>query len=222
MNTCQHCGKEHHRKKWCSNECKMESYKAKKREANYQKNSSKTNQCKGCNKEFAPKREGQIWCSKKCKMNMHAANQCQESATKRALVTKTCPICDKEFTPEKRITQKYCSRHCCYLIPKKCYKALQTCLAYMGKDKTERTHKLLGFTPDELQKSVKGHPNWEKVKDEDWHLDHIFPIIAFIDHGITDISVICSLGNLRPASAHENCKKNRKYSKKEFAEWIDK
>ena len=90
----------------------------------------------------------------------------------------------------------------------------------MGKDKTERTHKLLGFTPDELQKHVKSDPNWNAVKDGDWNLDHIFPIIAFIEHGITDVSLICCLENLRPTTGDRNRKKNRKYDKNEFVKWL--
>jgi len=60
-----------------------------------------------------------------------------------------------------------------------------------------------------------------KVKDGDWHLDHIFPINAFVEHDITDISVINALDNLRPVSQKENNSKHAKYDKKKFRKWLE-
>ena len=90
----------------------------------------------------------------------------------------------------------------------------------MGEKKKDKTHKLLGYTPQQLQEHIQNHPNWNSVKDGDWHLDHIFPIIAFLEHGIKDISVICCLENLQPLSKKDNCKKNDNYDKKEFKRFL--
>ena len=116
--------------------------------------------------------------------------------------------------------QKYCSRRCCYLFPKKAYGALATCRQYLGTQKQERTFRTLGYSPLELIEHIQKHPSWKLVKDTDWHLDHIFPIIAFIEKGITDIKIICSLTNLQPLSAIDNMKKNDSYDPELFDKWL--
>jgi len=70
--------------------------------------------------------------------------------------------------------------------------------------KLDYSHKLLGYTARELQSHLEKHPSWEKLKDTDWHLDHIFPIKAFFEHGITDIALINCLDNLQPLSQKKN------------------
>jgi hypothetical protein len=59
-----------------------------------------------------------------------------------------------------------------------------------------------------------------KSQGWEWHIDHIFPIKAFIDHGITDLSIINDLDNLRPLSKKENLSKNAKYDKDKFMKWL--
>lgn len=107
------------------------------------------------------------------------------------------------------------------LFRKRCYKALASSLKAVGKLKVGCTSDMLGYSPKELQEHVKQHPNWPKVKNGDWHLDHIFPIQAFQDYVIDDVSLINCLDNLRPISQQENNQKRDKYSRKEFEEWIN-
>jgi len=104
---------------------------------------------------------------------------------------------------------------------KKCYKALQSSLKATGKDKIGRTSDMLGYTPKQLQEHVQKHRNWDNVKDGDWHLDHIWPIAAFLEHNIVDIALINHLENLRPVSQKENNQKHAKYNKKEFKKWLN-
>lgn len=103
---------------------------------------------------------------------------------------------------------------------KKCYKALQSSLKATGKDKVGRTSDMLGYTPKQLQEHVQKHPNWNKVKDGNWHLDHIWPIQAFCDRGISCVSLINSLDNLVPITQHENNSKWAHYDNKLFAYWL--
>lgn len=103
---------------------------------------------------------------------------------------------------------------------KKCYKALQSSLKAVGKDKVGRTSDMLGYSPKALQEHIQGHRNWNKVKDGNWHIDHIFPIQAFVDYGIDDIALINCLDNLRPATQHNNNVKKDKYNKKKFEKWL--
>lgn len=104
---------------------------------------------------------------------------------------------------------------------KKCYKALQSTLKTLGKKKVGRTTDVLGYGPAELQEHIIHHSNWERVKDTDWHLDHIFPIEAFVEHEITDLKIINALDNLQPITQHENNSKHAKYNEAEFLEWLN-
>lgn len=103
---------------------------------------------------------------------------------------------------------------------KKCYKALQSSLKAINKQKIGKTTNMLGYTPKELQSYVVNHPNWDRVKDTSWHLDHIFPIAAFVEHGVNDISIINCLENLQPISEYENLSKHDAYDKQKFLNWL--
>ena len=100
------------------------------------------------------------------------------------------------------------------------YKLLSMSLAVTGRVKKSKTSALLGYDYKELQNHIINHENYEKVKNGKWHIDHIFPIKAFSDHKIYDLSLINCLENLRPISASENCRKNAKYDKQEFLIWL--
>lgn len=103
---------------------------------------------------------------------------------------------------------------------KKIYKALQSSLNAVGKKKVGRTSDMLGYSPEELQEHVEQHPNWSKVKDKRWHLDHIFPIQAFVEHGVDDMSIINALDNLQPVTQRQNNQKKDKYDKQAFKFWL--
>lgn len=103
---------------------------------------------------------------------------------------------------------------------KKCYKMIEHTLNMVGKKKEGHTYDLLGYSPLVLQAHIESHPNWSRVKDKRWHLDHIFPIKAFVDHGIDDIKLINGLDNLQPITQRQNNVKNAKYNKKAFVEWL--
>lgn len=184
---CPYCDKKHDRRKWCSDHCKFENYKRQKRLANGERHKNSIKMCQHCNEEFAPRRHiNERFCSNNCKIEFYKEVRKQETDLIRSQTTKTCPVCDKDFTPKKSMRQKYCSRRCRELFSKKIYKALQTCLKYTGEKKLDHAHKLLGYTARQLREHIQSHPNWPKVKSGDWHLDHIFPIIAFVGRGIKD------------------------------------
>jgi len=70
--------------------------------------------------------------------------------------------------------------------------------------KTERTHKILGYSKEDLINSLGRLPKSSE------HIDHKIPISWFkID---TPASVVCNLSNLHIISKEENFKKNNKYS----------
>lgn len=103
---------------------------------------------------------------------------------------------------------------------KKCYKALQSSLNATGKKKVGRTTDMLGYSPEEMQSYIMTHLNWDSVKDDDWTIDHIFPIAAFVEHEIYDIKLINSLDNLRPITRKENSEKWATYDRDEFKKWL--
>ncbi len=103
----------------------------------------------------------------------------------------------------------------------KCCTILHRSLKSANLLKNDRTHKLLGYTHFELKEHIKNHSNWENVKDGKWHVDHIFPIVAFFDYGISDLKIINCLDNLRPLSQKENNVKSGKYDKEKFEKWLE-
>ena len=50
--------------------------------------------------------------------------------------------------------------------------------------------------------------NWENRKH--WDIDHIIPIDYFLKNGVTDLSIINALSNLRPLWRKENQKKGNR------------
>jgi len=103
---------------------------------------------------------------------------------------------------------------------KRCYKALQSTLKAVGKEKVGHTSDMLGYGPKELQEHIRNHPEWTRVKDGNWHLDHIWPIKAFLDHGINDVALINCLENLRPSTQKANNEKWAHYEPADFHDWL--
>lgn len=102
----------------------------------------------------------------------------------------------------------------------RCRGLLRNSLKRINQLKSDRTYIMLGYSPQELHDCITSHKNWEKVKSEKWHIDHIFPVQAFIDYGVKDVKIINCLENLQPLGAIENMSKNSKYNKEEFEKWL--
>jgi hypothetical protein len=96
------------------------------------------------------------------------------------------------------------------------YKLVKMTLKKIGGKKTTKTSKLLGYDHEQLQKHITTHPNYNLLKGTRWHIDHIFPIGAFHEYGISDVSIINALDNLRPLGYKENIRKGDKYERSEF------
>lgn len=106
-------------------------------------------------------------------------------------------------------------------LRKRCYNLLHRSLKSFGKKKVYKTSQMLGFTSEELRDWI----NQEKFKQiirGEWHLDHVFPIKAFVDYGIQDLKLINCLENLQPVPKQHNLNKQGKYCKKEFESWLTK
>jgi hypothetical protein len=106
------------------------------------------------------------------------------------------------------------------IIRHRCYSILRATLKAVGKNKQHRTHVLLGYTPLELKDRLEQHANWPMVKDQVWHVDHIFPIRAFVEYGIDDLGLINCLENLQPLGYKENIAKSDNYDASQFEAWL--
>ncbi len=112
-----------------------------------------------------------------------------------------------------------------YLEDKKfrnrCSHAITSVWIKMGLKKNGKNIDVLGYTTADLQKRITNHPNWDKVKDSKWDVDHIFPIQAFLDYGIRDMKIINALDNLQPMLHRENCSKGDDCDYKKFDVWLN-
>lgn len=98
---------------------------------------------------------------------------------------------------------------------------LRSAVSSRNKKASEEVKAILGYDWDDLREHIFNHPNWNNLKDKNtYHIDHIFPIKAFLDYGIKDPKIICALENLQPMDKVENMKKNRYYDKQKFEEYL--
>lgn len=102
----------------------------------------------------------------------------------------------------------------------KAHNMLKQCFKNLKLNKENDTVVLLGYSIKDLINHIENDKNWPLLKNNKWHIDHIFPIKAFLDYGITDLKIVNALDNLRPISPEENYKKYYNYSIKEFEAWL--
>ena len=98
---------------------------------------------------------------------------------------------------------------------------LRSAVSGRNKKTSEEIKEILGYDWNDLREHIFNHPNWNKLKDKNtYHVDHVFPIKAFLDYDIKDPKIICALENLQPLDKGENMKKNKNYDKKKFEEYL--
>lgn len=105
-----------------------------------------------------------------------------------------------------------------FMAEKHCH-LIRRCLKRFGGVKNKHSYEILGYTPQELV----NHLNIKELKDLDgMEIDHIFPIKAFVDYGITDPKIINALDNLQLITKEQNGPNGKwdKYDKKEFHEYL--
>ena len=84
----------------------------------------------------------------------------------------------------------------------------------LQETKTVKSEDMLGYSKEQLrdhlaEQFVEGM-TW--LNHGEWHIDHIKPIRAFLDEGITDSKIINSLNNLQPLWAFDNLSKGSRYN----------
>lgn len=107
---------------------------------------------------------------------------------------------------------------------KKIYSMLRRCYQKFNCKKEDKSFESLGYSHYDLGSHIINHPNYnDAIKNGQMHIDHIFPIQAFLDYGFCEkehIKIINSLENLQPLDALENMSKNDKYDNKAFIQFL--
>lgn len=106
------------------------------------------------------------------------------------------------------------------LFCNKCRHMVKRTLKFFQQGKISRTEQILGYKFADLKLHIESHENWHRVKNKNWHIDHIFPLKAFIDYGILDARLANCLENLQPMLANENISKSAKYDRRSFENWL--
>jgi hypothetical protein len=110
------------------------------------------------------------------------------------------------------------------IYAKKIHSMLAKCYQRFKLKKEIKSFEILGYTQYDLGFHITNHPNYKNaIKNNDMHIDHIFPIQAFIDFGLCEtehIKIINSLENLQPLDAFDNLSKSDKYDKEEFIKFL--
>ncbi len=77
----------------------------------------------------------------------------------------------------------------------------------------------MGYDYKQLREHIETGWPWTKTR-KGWEIDHIFPISAFVDYGISNLKIINCLENLRPLTRKANRKKRAIYNKSLFEQWL--
>lgn len=105
----------------------------------------------------------------------------------------------------------------------KIHNILRNTLEIIGKKKNASSKNLLGYDNKELMSHIMSHPDWPRVSQfDEWHIDHVFPVIAFVRNKIYDIKIINHLENLRPTISLDNWFKNASFDQTKFECWLRK
>lgn len=105
-------------------------------------------------------------------------------------------------------------------IRSRCCSMLHATLNATNQVKNGKTFTLLGYNAQELYDHLSSFPNWKSLQKYKWHVDHIFPIDAFVKNGIFDIHIINALDNLQPMLGKDNSSKSNRYNRKKFAKYL--
>lgn len=151
--------------------------------------------------------------SKICFDSFKRGNRCQKCGNKKISEKVSGPN-HPNWNPDREKAKQN------LIFRKKCCGLLKHTLQCVGRTKNNKTKNLLGYDSKQLQAHIISHPNWPAASKEKWHIDHVFPIKAFLDHGILDIKLINCLENLQPMSQKENLTKHAKYDKISFCKWL--
>lgn len=102
----------------------------------------------------------------------------------------------------------------------RCRTMIRSVLKRLSLKKLEKTEELLGYKISCLKTHIEGSKEWDQLKNKTWHIDHIFPLKAFIDYDIKDAKLVNCLENLQPLLDSDNFFKHAKYNCLDFENWL--
>lgn len=152
-------------------------------------------------------------CDKGHQMLISYSNFRKGSRCKKCFSIKNSGIGNHRYNPDRQAVKDNAK------FRKACRVMVNRTLEYVRKEKKEKSKELLGYTSDQLKHHIFNHSNFSEIEDK-WVIDHIFPIKAFIDYGISDIKAINALDNLQPLEEQENLIKNAKYDEVAFEKYL--
>jgi hypothetical protein len=100
---------------------------------------------------------------------------------------------------------------------------LKSVLRRSGTSKEGHVHAILGYSAQQLLGHLQSFACYTYLcAIGDLAIDHIFPVKAFLEHGIKNPAIICALSNLQPLSKTENSEKHDLYTDEEFQQYCIK
>ena len=100
-----------------------------------------------------------------------------------------------------------------------CNNLIWNSIKRVSKKKVGRFEDVTGFSREDLVAWIES----QFVEGMTWgntSIDHIIPVVAFVDHGIDDLKVINHLSNLRPMFRLENISKGCRYNDVDFFSYL--
>ena len=82
---------------------------------------------------------------------------------------------------------------------------------------------ILGYKKEDLWNRLKSCKKFQYYEENniEWDIDHKYPVKAFVEHGITDVKIICALDNLQPLESSINRSKGDKYRTRDFYRYLE-
>jgi len=178
--------------------------------------------CKACyNKQHPPKNRKCETCGKiKETHSIKNGVMCQKCYNKQYKNEEICSICNNlRFVFVRNNGNPICSS----CRKKERYSVIDTlrkrlCNAFKryskkGKVKTSREY---GINYQQIFEHLGNCPGDRK----EYHIDHIFPLVAFNFNNLSHIKIAFSPENHRWLKKNENCRKGGKYNKQEFDKFM--
>lgn len=142
--------------------------------------------------------------------NLKQGSGCKRCACKQAMAQRSGPN-NNLWNPNRELVLLNRKIHI------KCKSLIRNTLVRIGQTKTSKSEDTLGYTREQLKNHLVSQEKWN---DGDCHIDHIFPVAAFVRRGITDMKIINHLTNLQCLSSEENLSKSDVYDEKAFEAWL--
>lgn len=166
------------------------------------RNRSFTKGCPSCALEGA---QAKIKKTPEARAESRRARHARRRATRREHVNRICRESSKRNRPKWRQDPQWRASNALHAMVTRVAKDIQA-----ERSKSHRAS--LGYTTAEFKAHIEQQfePWMTWTNHGEWHIDHIVPVLWFVERGITDPAVVNALANLRPIARAENLRKSWK------------